>query len=98
MPESKEMRSALSKGRIRLLDAERRLMTESPDAMQGRLHLVPGTPERGAYLVGYLAAMKDVIAMLEGGEFPYRPMSTSPSSPAAAPDPSSDDSSISPLP
>jgi len=81
MPENKEIRSVLSKCRARHMEAERQLMAESPHALGDRRYLVAGTAERGCYQAGYLAALRDVMSLLEvGGDFP----SLRPSSPSAS--------------
>ncbi len=85
MPESKEIRNALSKCRARALEAERQLMTESPHALVDKAYLVLGTDERSGYNVGYFMAMRDILALLEGGDMPSSLRPPSPSVPVASP-------------
>ncbi len=82
MPDSKEMRSAMSKVRSRTLDTERELMTDHPDVLRDKPHRSGAA--RGCYLAGYMSALQDVMALLDGGDFPRRSMPPSPSSPEAS--------------
>lgn len=72
MSDVKEVRQALGKCQRRVLDVERRLLVDHKVVLDEKRHLVDGAEERGYYVAGYLAALKEVMVLLDSGEFPVR--------------------------
>jgi hypothetical protein len=72
MSDVKEVRQALGKCQRRVLDVERRLLVDHKDVLDEKRHLVSGAEESGYYVAGYLAALREVMVLLDSGEFPVR--------------------------
>lgn len=73
MSDVKEVRQALGKCQRRLLDVERRLLVNHREVLDEKRHLLSGSEESGYYVAGYLAALREVMILLDSGDFPVRP-------------------------
>jgi hypothetical protein len=70
LEDSRRLKRILRLCREKVHEVERMLFSRHVDIFDERRHLQPGAPERKYWSAGYLQALKDIMSLMDTGEFP----------------------------